>query len=64
MDPVQTAIILSYSEIKGVCELLVKSTNNEGVVGQHILDIMSRNMTEARAEVAKIESLVKSLKED
>lgn len=51
MDPITTAIILSWVEIKSVCQGLVKhpDSEDERIVAEHILSIMDRHIREARA---------------
>ena len=50
MDPIMTAVLLSWVEIKSVCETLVKYPNNddEKRVAEHVLLVMERHMNEAR----------------
>jgi hypothetical protein len=50
MDRITVAIILSWVEVKSVCEVLVKHPDNEDEqrVAQHILDVMERHLRDAR----------------
>jgi len=50
VDPITTAIILSWVEVKSVCESLVKHPDNddEKAVAEHILMVMARHMQEAQ----------------
>lgn len=50
MDPIMTAVLLSWVEVKSVCEILVKhpDNNDEKQVAEHILGVMDRHMREAK----------------
>lgn len=50
MDPIMTAILLSWVEIKSVCELLVKHPGNddEKAIAEHILGVMDYHMRDAK----------------
>lgn len=50
MDPIQTAIVLSWVEIKGLCEMLVKhpDSDDEKAVAEHILGVMDYHMRDAK----------------
>lgn len=50
MNPIMVAVLLSWVEIKSVCELMVKHPDNdeEKDVAQHILNVMNTHMQEAK----------------
>lgn len=50
MDPIMVAVLLSWVEVKSVCELLVKYPDNDDelAVAEHILMVMDRYMSEAK----------------
>lgn len=50
MDPIMVAVLLSWVEIKSVCEMLVKHPDNddEKAVAEHILGVMDYHMRDAK----------------
>lgn len=50
MNPIMVAVLLSWVEIKSVCEMLVKYPDNEDEkrVAEHILQVMDNHMREAK----------------
>lgn len=50
MNPIMVAVLLSWVEIKSVCEMLVKHPDNddEKAVAEHILMVMDNHMREAK----------------
>ena len=50
MDPIMTAVLLSWVEIKSVCETLVKYPDNddEKAVAEHILGVIDYHMRDAK----------------
>jgi hypothetical protein len=50
MDPIMVAVLLSWVEIKSVCEMLVKHPDNddEKSVAEHILGVMDTHMRDAK----------------
>lgn len=50
MDPIMVAVLLSWVEIKSVCETLVKHPDNddEKAVAEHVLGVMETHMREAQ----------------
>lgn len=50
MDPIMVAVLLSWVEVKSVCEMLVKHPDNDDelAVAEHILMVMDRYMREAK----------------
>lgn len=62
MDPVMTAVLLSWVEIKSVCEALVKHPDNddEKAVAEHILGVMDYHMRDAKPGSRAPERLIRS----
>lgn len=50
MDPIMMAILLSWVEVKSVCEMIVKhpDSDDEKTVAEHILGVMETHMQNAR----------------
>jgi hypothetical protein len=50
MDPIMVAVLLSWVEVKSVCEMLVKHPDNDDelAVAEHVLMVMDRYMREAK----------------
>jgi hypothetical protein len=50
MNPIMVAVLLSWVEIKSVCERLVKFPDNddEKQVAEHILGVMEQHMRDAK----------------
>jgi hypothetical protein len=52
MDPINTAIILSWVEVKAVCEQIVKDPDGFDItfegLAQHVLTVMERHLAEAK----------------
>lgn len=50
MDPIMVAVLLSWVEIKSLCEMLAKHPDNpdEKDVAEHILKVMETHMREAK----------------
>lgn len=50
MDPIMTAVLLSWVEIKSVCEVLAEYPDNddEKQVAEHILGVMKYHMKDAK----------------
>lgn len=55
MNPIMVAILLSWVEIKSVCEMMVAHPDNEDerVVAQHILNVMDYHMRDAKPGAGK-----------
>lgn len=69
MDPIQTAITLSWVEVLSLCKATTELKNVEPdnpvvIFAQHLMDLMNRAIKEAQQKIADMEAVIERIKHD